>query len=934
MKFYTKLFFVLFLFVASFSFFAQSAFAETQYCDSMPDENTCCHYTYGTLSGGTIFSPQELVMLLSCLGGGDDFPPVCSAGGTQCYTFGGGGGGGGGSPLPPEPPVNTPAVVSVLISGINPGLITWMLNPGSHTGNGDSAVLVFPESEGTVYGLSGLAYAGCSYEVTNTSGIGSSMTIFPGSSNAFFVQYYCGNPPTVDIQINNSQGPVALSAGQSGTLSWTSTNANTCTASGSWLGSKAISGSESTGSLSSGTYTYTIRCEDTGGTKATDSVVVNVSGTPPPAPTITATASATCASVDISWSGYNTALSTGFKIYRNGVLVATIGNTTSYTDSNLSAGSYTYTVIAFNGSGDSTTSNSSSASASAQCVGPVPIVTLTANPTSTETDTTLTWTTTNSPSSCTASNDASIGAWSGGKSVAGGSQVILNITRTTIFSLYCTNSSGQSATQNVTVTYLPKAGQRPVVTLTALPPYAINSGQSAQLTWTATNNPTSCTASRPGQPNQAPWTGSKTPRSGGSEIISNITDTYTYRLTCSNASGSGFADVDIPVGSDPSYPYVQISANPNSVTSGQSTVIKWTPVLNATYCEGKPQWPHAGNAQWNGPKSLAGGTQTITNLTSSTYFMISCVGPGGSLEPSTYVTVSSVAPATLNVTSNNASASWSISPGGIVGSGLSGNYSVTPNPSGNTYTISPNTLPGYTTTVSSTLNGVAGGGSAVPVFPGDTATYAITYTSTGPTFDYTLSNPGNLTINKSSVPVVGEQKSTFKLLTQGTTQIVDTNVTGLPSGVSLGWSNRACSPSPSCTTFMTFTVDPSAPIGTHNLVLRGITAGLADKTQNFDLVISNTSPLSVNVSSNPSSTAQVGQSVTWTCTPSGGSGTYTYTWSGTGVPTPAPTTSSFTTTYQTVGSKPVVCTVNDGTQSAGSLERAVQVSVNPIFIEF
>lgn len=858
-------------------------------------------------------------------------PPGIGVGGTGSFVsdavvfnYPGGSGGGGGT---------IPTTIEVDIVGLpNPNSASWSMAPGAYSGSGNATVDVSSSvGSGRTYTISPAGTAsGCSLlNVLNSDGGGSSMTVYPGATQGFTVYYSCVNNPTVDIKADNSDGPIFLTPSQASNLTWTSTNSTSCSASGSWSGSKALTGSESTGALTTGSYSYVITCNN-GAAYVSDSVEINVSGTPPPAPTITVSTSSTCASVDISWSGYNTALSTGFKLYRNGVLVATLGNQTSYTDSGLSAGSYTYTVKAFNGVGDSTSSNSSSATASAQCVNPVPVVTLTANPTSTsDGDTTLSWSATNNPTSCTASNNKSISTWNGSKSPTGVSQLITSITSTTIFSLYCTNGSGPSATVNVTVTYVPKV-QKPVVTLSASP-NPTNEGLSSILTWTASNSPTSCTAAG----GNAQWTGSITPTAGGTRTITNITSAgaNTFTLYCNNASGkSNTASVTIGVTSDPINLSVNLTANPMSVTSGGNTVLTWDPVLNATNCTANTFSPI--NPQWSGQsKSVAGGSQTITNLTQTTTFTLACSGNGGVMgQNSKTVTVSS-GTATLNVTSNNASGSWSISPGGIVGTGTSGSSTVTPNSGGTVYTISPNSIPNYSAAVSSTRNGVSGGGSAVTVFPGDTVTYAITYSSSGPTFDYLLSNPGTLTITKGSSPVTG-QKNAGKTTTQGTAQQVDTDLTGLPSGVSVTYANRSCSPNPTCTTGMTFTVDPSASVGTYPLVLKGTTSGLADKTQNFNLVIANSSPLDVNVSSNPSSTAQVGQQVTWTCTPSGGSGVYTYTWSGTGVPSPAPTASSFTTTYSTVGAKTVICTVNDGTQSVGSLERAVQVSVNPIFIEF
>lgn len=88
--------------------------------------------------------------------------------------------------------------------------------------------------------------------------------------------------PTVDLQANGSQGPLTLAYNGSASLTWTSTNASACTASGSWAGSVGVTGSQSTGALTT-SQTYTLQCTGPGGS-ASDSVVVNVS--PPPPPTV------------------------------------------------------------------------------------------------------------------------------------------------------------------------------------------------------------------------------------------------------------------------------------------------------------------------------------------------------------------------------------------------------------------------------------------------------------------------------------------------------------------------------------------------------------------------------------------------------------------------------------------------------------------------
>jgi uncharacterized repeat protein (TIGR01451 family) len=79
--------------------------------------------------------------------------------------------------------------------------------------------------------------------------------------------------PTVDLKANGYDGSITVPYNSSVTLSWTSSNANYCVASGAWSGTKGTSGSESTGNLISGPKTYTLTCYGPGGS-ASDSVTI------------------------------------------------------------------------------------------------------------------------------------------------------------------------------------------------------------------------------------------------------------------------------------------------------------------------------------------------------------------------------------------------------------------------------------------------------------------------------------------------------------------------------------------------------------------------------------------------------------------------------------------------------------------------------------
>ena len=80
--------------------------------------------------------------------------------------------------------------------------------------------------------------------------------------------------PTVSL----SASPASISKGAAAMLSWSASNASSCSASGGWSGSKGMSGSSSTGALSA-TMTYTLTCNGASGTTAaTKTATVAVSG--------------------------------------------------------------------------------------------------------------------------------------------------------------------------------------------------------------------------------------------------------------------------------------------------------------------------------------------------------------------------------------------------------------------------------------------------------------------------------------------------------------------------------------------------------------------------------------------------------------------------------------------------------------------------------
>jgi hypothetical protein len=69
-----------------------------------------------------------------------------------------------------------------------------------------------------------------------------------------------------------------VTSGGSSTITWTTTNATSCNASGAWLGSKAINDNETITNITS-TGTYTLTCTGPGGSSGNSATVTVTGGT-------------------------------------------------------------------------------------------------------------------------------------------------------------------------------------------------------------------------------------------------------------------------------------------------------------------------------------------------------------------------------------------------------------------------------------------------------------------------------------------------------------------------------------------------------------------------------------------------------------------------------------------------------------------------------
>jgi uncharacterized repeat protein (TIGR03803 family) len=311
-------------------------------------------------------------------------------------------------------------------------------------------------------------------------------------------------PPTVSL----SASPGSVYVGQPSKLAWSSSNAQTCTASGAWSGGQPLSGSTTVTINQSGSTTFTLACTGPGGT-TTQSASVTATYAPP---TVTLTANPTVVgigqSTTLSWTS------------TNANSCSALGG---WSSSTAASGSQAVTVSG-NGANSyslSCTGQGGTVTQSVTVTGqPMPTVSLTAAPSSVTVggSANLNWSSTNA-SSCAAS-----GAWSGSVSISGSQTVVINQSGANNFMLTCSSNVG-SASQTVTVTGVPPA---PTLALSATPS-SVLIGQASTLSWSA-SNASSCTAS-------GAWSGS-TATSGSQSVTVSKAGTNSYTLTCTGSGGS------------------------------------------------------------------------------------------------------------------------------------------------------------------------------------------------------------------------------------------------------------------------------------------------------------------------------------------------------------------------------------------------------------
>jgi hypothetical protein len=276
---------------------------------------------------------------------------------------------------------------------------------------------------------------------TLTTGSHSMTAVYSGdsansgsTSTAADVTVTAAGAPTVTIAV----APTSIVLGKMAILTWSSANATTCTASGSWTGSKAVGGTATVTPTAVGTASYVLTCTGAGGSaNATAALMV----TAVPAPTVTIAAAPTSIvlgkTATLTWSSTNATACTASGSWTGSKAV---GGTATVTPTVAGASSYVLTCTG--------TGGSAKATAALTVTTPAPTVTITVAPATITVGqaATLTWSSTNA-TSCTAS-----GGWSGAQSTSGTTSESPTTAGALSFTLTCTGSGGSgNATAALTV---------------------------------------------------------------------------------------------------------------------------------------------------------------------------------------------------------------------------------------------------------------------------------------------------------------------------------------------------------------------------------------------------------------------------------------------------------------------------------------------------
>lgn len=156
-----------------------------------------------------------------------------------------------------------------------------------------------------------------------------------------------GSAPPAIPTVALSASSQTITLGDTITVNWTSSNANSCSATGAWSGTLETNGSRSIVVSSFGSVVYSINCSGAGGS-ASANVTITSNANPPTTPTITASMGLTAVGVEVTYTATATDPASLPLTYTWDFGDGTTGSGSSVTKTYRSFGNYTIKVTATN----------------------------------------------------------------------------------------------------------------------------------------------------------------------------------------------------------------------------------------------------------------------------------------------------------------------------------------------------------------------------------------------------------------------------------------------------------------------------------------------------------------------------------------------------------------------------------------------------------
>lgn len=468
--------------------------------------------------------------------------------------------------------------------------LTWS-STNANTGSGNTTPCTATKSGGTggsVWAGSKSASGNAVSNVVGTTSATYTLICYNGataSAPASVTVNVITPPPTVILTAT----PTSVSSGGATYLTWSSTNASSCTASKNggiggavWSGLRGTSGSNVSNVVGGTTATYSMTCfsNANGLTSAPSTVTVTV---PPP----TATISASPTSVNsggttrLTWSSSN---ATGCNVTKTGGASGQswtgTAPTAGWVDNIVGTTAATYTITCSNGSVSSAPS-----SAVVNISAPsAPTVTLSVSPISVNSGgtTRLTWSSTNAVGLCNATKTGGAGgqSWTGTAPTAGLVDNIVGTTAAT-YTITCFNSSGTSASdaKTVGINSAPASVSFAIDGVSNPADIAAEINSTHTLSWNL-SNVSSCTATS--NPPSGSWSGSLNinPSSNWRDVVvgNTVGNQNIYFLDCKDLNG-----VDVPRKAAVANltglkPKVTVSVTPSQIEANKFVKLGWNAI--------------------------------------------------------------------------------------------------------------------------------------------------------------------------------------------------------------------------------------------------------------------------------------------------------------------------------------------------------------------